>query len=548
VAREAFNGEGIQWQQTYVYDRYGNRTIDTNANATFGGVNNLGFELDTARNRLYAPGDLAIPEAERLMQYDDAGNLKQDTYTGGGEREYDAENRMVAATNNDAGASTYTYDGDGRRVRRTIDGGVTWQVYGLGGELLAEYDHHCTHLRFVTCQTKLLNEYGYRNGQFLITTIGTSDTLWLVTDQLGTPRMIFDKTGTLAGVRRHDYLPFGEDLFRGIGGRSDEMGYGPADGVRQKFTSKERDTETGLDYFLARYHSSTQGRFTSPDPLLSSGRPAVPDSWNRYTYVLNNPLALVDPDGLDWGVATWQEGDQTITEYRWFNGKIGKHGATYDGHTYSAVKFDHNGRGSLDVVDNEGNIIKISNYGHVYQVIYTGPGGEGRDTGQGSPLNASAGMVDGAIPFGKEIREGVFGKMGVDTSAPEYQNAATISGGMVIGVSLLDGVGEVKIAGCLVETTTPTRIYSASTLLRMEEESGPMHNFPESFNAEIFQGSRTVTRDFFNVDKQGLSNDSIMYRTPGSVNGKGGTFEIGVRPSLSGKTEVITHRFFRPGP
>jgi RHS repeat-associated protein len=63
-------------------------------------------------------------------------------------------------------------------------------------------------------------------------------------------------------------------------------------------TLKERDIETGLDYFGARYFASTQGRFTSPDPLLSSGVPEDPQSWNRYSYVLNNPLALIDPDGL----------------------------------------------------------------------------------------------------------------------------------------------------------------------------------------------------------------------------------------------------------
>jgi hypothetical protein len=40
----------------------------------------------------------------------------------------------------------------------------------------------------------------------------------------------------------------------------------------------------------------------------------------------------------------------------------------------------------------------------------------------------------------------------------------------------------------------------------------------------------------------------LMYRMPGSINGKTGTFEIGVRPSTSGRTEVIMHRFFRPGP
>ncbi len=47
------------------------------------------------------------------------------------------------------------------------------------------------------------------------------------------------------------------------------MRYGAADGVRQKFTSKERDNETGLDYFLARYYGSTAGRFMSIDPLAA---------------------------------------------------------------------------------------------------------------------------------------------------------------------------------------------------------------------------------------------------------------------------------------
>jgi RHS repeat-associated protein len=57
-------------------------------------------------------------------------------------------------------------------------------------------------------------------------------------------------------------------------------------------------SETGLDYFGARYFSGGQGRFTSPDPLLNSGRPDDPQSWNRYAYVGNNPLRYVDPLGL----------------------------------------------------------------------------------------------------------------------------------------------------------------------------------------------------------------------------------------------------------
>jgi RHS repeat-associated protein len=121
----------------------------------------------------------------------------------------------------------------------------------------------------------------------------TANINWLVTDQLGTPRMIFDKSGSLtvvdqngnyvSGMTRHDYMPFGEELFANTGGRTPGQGYTvsgnlPADGARQKFTQKERDNETGLDYFLARYYSSTQGRFTSPDPLSApaSAHPNLP--------------------------------------------------------------------------------------------------------------------------------------------------------------------------------------------------------------------------------------------------------------------------------
>jgi RHS repeat-associated protein len=103
---------------------------------------------------------------------------------------------------------------------------------------------------------------------------------WLVTDQLGTPRMIFDQSGSLtvtnqsgqyvSGATRHDYLPFGEELGL-VGGRTTAQGYS-GDSTRQRFTGQERDGETGLDYFGARYYASAQGRFTSPDPLLSSGR------------------------------------------------------------------------------------------------------------------------------------------------------------------------------------------------------------------------------------------------------------------------------------
>ena len=65
-------------------------------------------------------------------------------------------------------------------------------------------------------------------------------------------------------------------------------------------TQKERDNETGLDYFGARYYASTQGRFTGADPIsLGIDRLFDPQRFNRYAYVRNNPLAFTDPDGRD---------------------------------------------------------------------------------------------------------------------------------------------------------------------------------------------------------------------------------------------------------
>jgi RHS repeat-associated protein len=137
---------------------------------------------------------------------------------------------------------------------------------------------------------------------------------WLVPDQLGTPRLVLDQTGSLATVTRHDYLPFGEEVFA-LGLRVPALGYSVISGVRQQFTQKERDIETGLDYSTRRYYSPTQGRFTSPDVPFADQWEADPQSWNLYTYVGNNPTNATDPFGLwknvdcDNGGQCWQAED-----------------------------------------------------------------------------------------------------------------------------------------------------------------------------------------------------------------------------------------------
>ncbi len=69
-----------------------------------------------------------------------------------------------------------------------------------------------------------------------------------------------------------------------------------------QFTGKERDPESGLDYFGARYYGSALGRFTSPDwsakpQAVPYANLADPQSLNLYSYVRNNPLGKADPDG-----------------------------------------------------------------------------------------------------------------------------------------------------------------------------------------------------------------------------------------------------------
>jgi RHS repeat-associated protein len=63
-------------------------------------------------------------------------------------------------------------------------------------------------------------------------------------------------------------------------------------------SGKERDSESGLDNFGARYNSSSMGRFMSPDPGNIGVNRLNLQSWNAYSYSLNNPLSLTDPTGL----------------------------------------------------------------------------------------------------------------------------------------------------------------------------------------------------------------------------------------------------------
>jgi RHS repeat-associated protein len=223
------------WSQTYDYDRFGNRWVSLSSGYTVD-VNLCPTQqshIDAATNRI---NKLTMPG----FDYDTSGN--QTAQIRGGQSEtlaYDSENRMTSFV---SGSSTtsYVYDGDGRRVKKTVGGVTTVFVYNASSQLIAEY---------ATEQPQ-----------------GEGGTRYLTSDHLGSTRLVTDSSGNVKA--RYDYLPFGEELNAGVGGRTTAMGYDAADSTRQRFTSKERDTESGLDYFGARYYGSVQGRFTSTDPIF----------------------------------------------------------------------------------------------------------------------------------------------------------------------------------------------------------------------------------------------------------------------------------------
>jgi len=138
--------------------------------------------------------------------------------------------------------------------------------------------------------------FGKLAAEYATGTTGTLSPEFLTVDHLGSTRLVTDANGAVK--RRYDYYPFGGEIGAGYGNRSTAPGYA-SDTFNPKFTGKPRDYESGLglDYFGARYFSGAQGRFTTVDPSMQSAVLRNPQSWNRYSYALNNPLRYVDPNG-----------------------------------------------------------------------------------------------------------------------------------------------------------------------------------------------------------------------------------------------------------
>jgi RHS repeat-associated protein len=268
----------------YSYDRFGNRW-QQNYTQGPGAPSSVSFSFD-GDNRLSTEGYI----------YDAAGNLVMDNlncYT------YDAENRLVSVApettpgSDVCGATTmsYLYGPDGRRVARVQGGAVVKQYYyDAAGHMITEANASGATLR--------AEIYA---GERHLATWANNATYFNHADWLGTERARSLGSGPSAGQRceKITSLPFGDGMVT----QQDNGGCG--DPSPSHFTGKERDSESGLDYFGARYNASSLGRFVSPDwSAKPVGIPyadlANPQSINLYSYVVNNPLSHTDPNGHDW--------------------------------------------------------------------------------------------------------------------------------------------------------------------------------------------------------------------------------------------------------
>lgn len=143
-----------------------------------------------------------------------------------------------------------------------------------------------------------------------------------------------------------------------------------------KFTGKERDSESGLDNFSARYNSSAMGRFMSPDPGNYGVIDESPQTWNAYSYVVNNPLSATDPDGLD---CVYTQGLSQTGEVAVEPGNCSRKGGTYVDGTIDTNSLTYN--------------LKTNELGYSFSNAEQQTGGAGTIS-LGPPSNSNSGELN----------------------------------------------------------------------------------------------------------------------------------------------------------
>jgi RHS repeat-associated protein len=256
----------------WTYDSFGNRKAQT-ATGT-GSAPQPSFTFSGNNNRADASGGFA---------YDAAGNITTDNL--GQSYQFDADGRISSVSGGISGNAVYKYDSEGQLVYESGAHGI--QVFQRNAAGQPTYIYNPT----TTTTPPYLFFGGYIDGEEIGSWQTPNATFsWIGKDWLGTKRYESQglgdgSTATPLNPVPYTSLPFGDGL--------NTIGNAPT-----HFTGKEQDVESGNDYFGARYYSSSTGRFMSPDDG-GDWDLRYPQSWNLYSYVRNNPLTNIDPNGHD---------------------------------------------------------------------------------------------------------------------------------------------------------------------------------------------------------------------------------------------------------
>lgn len=248
--------------QMMSYDRYGSLLSKT------GGPGSVTYTVNSASNRLLSGS------------YDLRGNLTQSP--AGEIFTYDSLSR-VARSQSGAYLWKYVFNGANERVVKVPPSGTSYfyTFRDPAHRIVTEYQGGAVSRDNIYLGNLLVASYSScaLNGQ--------PGWQYYSSDHLGTPRLVTDVNGNVLESRK--YWPFGEPL----SGSGSSL-------QRTRFAAMELDQEESASRYYVHARSldyASVGRFLSPDPVL--GNPFEPQSWNRYGYARNNPLAFVDPDGLD---------------------------------------------------------------------------------------------------------------------------------------------------------------------------------------------------------------------------------------------------------
>ncbi len=254
LARLSGNNCGSAWAQTFTYDPFGNVTKSGSV-SWLPGYNSATNQYTLGGTSYDNNGDL-LNDTFNTYTWDVYGDLAS---ANGGTATYDALGRMVE---NQGGTYQYVYGPNGQQALAVMQGqSLTFAYVPLPAGAFAMYNSS--------------GLFQYNHG-----------------DWLGSARLF--STPSRTAIPAMAYAPFGE------GYAGSESGWVQFTGTGNSWTVTDGENQSGsLDDFMFRRYAPVQGRWISPDPAGTAAvDPTNPQSWNRYAYVMNNPVALIDPTGL----------------------------------------------------------------------------------------------------------------------------------------------------------------------------------------------------------------------------------------------------------